>query len=114
MVYSSEKGRLSWDIKNDSESALGVGVGGSIYIRVRPPEHCHNTSPKRSVAAESSVHQVPRDTAMPDADDFELPALEPEEGPLPVLEFDVVPEPESLPEAVSSPEISEKKKNGYR
>jgi hypothetical protein len=51
---------------------------------------------------------------MPDADDFELPALEPEEGPLPVLEFDVVPEPESLPEAVSSPEISEKKKNGYR
>jgi len=101
--------------KNDSESALGVG-GVGVYKRVRPSElrHYHNTSPKRSIAAESSVHQVPRDTVMPDADDFASPALEPEPEPSLVLEFDVVlapvPGSELLPETVSWPEISENKK----
>ena len=100
-------------VKNDSESALGVrGVG--VYKRVRPPElrYYHNTSPKRSIAAESSVHQDPRDTVIPDADDFALPALEP--SPLLVLEFDVVVAPvpgsELLPETVSWPEVSVNKK----
>lgn len=107
------RGVLLWSVKNDSESALGVR-GVVVNKRVRTPElrHQHNTSPKRSIAAESSVHEVPRDTAMPDADDFALPALEP--SPSLVLEFDVVlvpvPGSELLPETVSWPEISEKKK----
>jgi hypothetical protein len=68
---------------------------------------------KTSMQRRRSVNQVSdADTLRLDADDFTLPAFEPE--PELVLEFDFdalspVPEPELLPETVSSPEISEKK-----
>ena len=78
--------------------------------------HHHNTSPAKDIAAESSVHVVARDTVTLDADDFTLPEFEPE--PELELEFEgvvvlLVPELELLPETVTSPEISRKRKGGY-
>ena len=96
------------------------GCGVEVYKGESPPDigHGYNTSPKRSIATESGVHQVSRGTVILDADDFVLPELElepePESEPELVLEFDVVPVPvpgsELLSEAVTWPEISETKK----
>jgi len=63
------------------------------------------------IAAERNVNQVPHGTPTPDADDFFTPEFEPE--PELVLEFETplpVPELELLPETVSWPEVSEKKR----
>ena len=96
------------------------GCSVEVYKGESPPDigHGYNTSPKRSIARESGVHQVSRGTVILDADDFVLPELELEPEPEPepelVLEFDVVPAPvpgsELLSEAVTWPEISETKK----
>jgi hypothetical protein len=67
--------------------------------------------PERSTAAESIIHQVPKDTVTLDADDVLEPELEVEvalEAPAPLA-----PELEAL--TVSWPEISgEEKKRGDR
>jgi hypothetical protein len=70
----------------------------------------HNMSPERSSAAESIVHQVPKDTVTLDADDFVVPEPEVEvalEAPAPLApelgEFEAL--------AVSWPEISGEEKN---
>jgi len=95
-------------VKNDSESALGVW---GVCKRVRPLErrHDHNTSLKRTIAAESNAHQIPRGTVMLDAEDFALPELELVPEPELGLEFGdvlaLVPEPEPSPEAVTWPEV---------
>jgi hypothetical protein len=68
-----------------------------------------NTSPERSTAAESNVHQVPRDTATLDADDLLLPELELAVGVEAEDADPLVPAPEALPEAVTWPAISAKK-----
>lgn len=96
------------------------GCSVEVYKGESPKDigHGYNTSPKRSIARESGVHQVSRGTVILDADDFVLPELELEPEPEPepelVLEFDVVPVPlpgsELLSEAVTWPEISETKK----
>jgi len=84
--------------------------------RVRPPErrNDHDTSPKRNIAAESNAHQIPRGTVTLDADDFTLPELELVPEPELGLEFGdvlvLVPESGLLPEAVTWPEVSERKK----
>ena len=70
----------------------------------------HNMSPERSIAAESIVHQVPRDTVTLDAADFLLP--EPEVGVEPEVPVPLVPAFEELPGTVSCPAISGEKRSG--
>ena len=99
---------------NDNEPSLGESEWGRGYKTSSAPGnsrvHHHNTRATKDITAESSVHVVPRDTVMLDADDFTLPEFEP--VPELELEFEDVEllVPELLPETVSWPEISGKRK----
>ena len=91
-----------------------MGVGVCKQVRLPKRRDDHNTSPKRNIAAERNAHQIPWDIVMLDAEDVTLPELELEPEPELGLEFGVVlvlvSGSELSPEAVTWPEISERKK----